>query len=63
MEGKKFRHFKGGIYTVVCIACLEHNPEQKVVVYQDEAGWNWVRDFEEFFDTLPGGHPRFIEIV
>jgi hypothetical protein len=29
-----WRHYKGGLYLVVCSACLEDNPERVMVVYR-----------------------------
>ena len=43
----RYRHYKGGIYEVVCEALLEsdHTP---VIVYRDEAGAVWVRPRDAF---------------
>ncbi len=57
----RYRHYKGGIYEVVCEALLEsdHTP---VIVYRDEAGAVWVRPRDAFFDTVTAEglvQPRF----
>jgi hypothetical protein len=47
----RFRHYKGGVYEVVCEAILEadHTP---VVVYRGEDGITWVRPRAAFFETV-----------
>ena len=57
----RYRHYKGGIYEVVCEALLEpdHTP---VIVYRDEAGAVWVRPRDAFFGTVTADglvQPRF----
>jgi len=56
-----YRHYKGGIYELVCEALLEsdHTP---VIVYRAEDGAVWVRPRDAFFDTVSVGgatQPRF----
>ena len=47
----RFRHYKGGVYEVVCEAILEadHTP---VVVYRGDDGATWVRPRAGFFETV-----------
>jgi hypothetical protein len=47
----RFRHYKGGIYELVCEAVLEadHTP---VIVYRGQDGKVWVRPKEAFFETV-----------
>jgi len=57
----RYRHYKGGVYELVCEARLEadHTP---VMVYRGEDGRTWVRPKAEFFETveLDGAQvPRF----
>ena len=57
----RYRHYKGGIYELVCEAVLEadHSP---VIVYRGEDGVVWVRPRDAFFQqvTLDGvTQPRF----
>lgn len=57
----RYRHYKGGIYELVCEAVLEadHTP---VVVYRGQDGVVWVRPRDAFFEavTLDGRIlPRF----
>jgi hypothetical protein len=62
----RYRHYKGGIYELVCEAVLEadHMP---VIVYRGQDGKTWVRPREVFFETvMPEGAsvpvPRFAPI-
>ncbi len=66
----RYRHYKGGIYTVICHARSEATLRE-VVVYRSEAtGEAWVRDRVDFFSCVhtekPGGIeervPRFERI-
>ena len=57
----RYRHYKGGIYELVCEARLEadHTP---VIVYRDEGGAIWMRSRAAFFDSITVGdvvQPRF----
>lgn len=61
----RYRHYKGGIYELVCDALLEsdHTP---VIVYRDEGGTVWVRPRDVFFDTVTVGgatQPRFAPLA
>ncbi len=60
----RFRHYKGGMYELVCEAVLEadHTP---VIVYRGEDGAVWVRPTSVFFETveLDGARvPRFAAV-
>jgi len=57
----RYRHYKGGVYELVCEAVLEadHTP---VMVYRGEDGRIWVRPKAAFFETVELGGaqvPRF----
>lgn len=57
----RYRHYKGGIYELVCEAVLEadHTP---VMVYRGQDGVVWVRPRDAFFEhvTVDGvAQPRF----
>jgi len=57
----RYRHYKGGVYELVCEAVLEadHTP---VMVYRGEDGRIWVRPKAVFFETVELGGaqmPRF----
>jgi hypothetical protein len=58
---KRYRHYKGGIYELVCEAVMEadHAP---VVVYRGQDGAVWVRPRAAFFETVSvdgAAVPRF----
>jgi len=48
-----FRHFKGGLYKLVCIA-NDSETQEKMVVYQALYGEKlcWVRPYEMFFGKV-----------
>lgn len=61
----KYRHYKGGIYEIVCEAKLEADPSVTMMVYRSEEGVIWTRPQEAFFETVQHqGHtvPRFSPI-
>lgn len=47
----RFRHYKGGLYELVCEATLEsdHTP---MVVYRAANGSVWIRPKSVFFETV-----------
>lgn len=48
----KYRHYKGGIYEIVCEAKLEADPKVILMIYQSEEGLIWARPKEVFFETV-----------
>ena len=61
----KYRHYKGGIYEIVCEARLESDPNVIMIVYKSEDGLIWTRPREVFFELVQhNGHtvPRFAPI-
>jgi hypothetical protein len=59
-----YRHYKGGIYELVCEAVLEadHTP---VLVYRGQDGAVWVRPRAAFFESVDVGGvtlPRFAPV-
>lgn len=48
MEGKLYKHFKGHIYRVICLAKSSSDLTLKVVYENIETHEIWVRDYEEF---------------
>ncbi len=48
----KYRHYKGGIYELVCEAMLEANPDVILMVYKSEEGLIWARPKDVFFETV-----------
>ncbi|MFD0710610.1 DUF1653 domain-containing protein [Paenibacillus sp. GCM10027626] len=57
----RYRHYKGGEYTVINVAWHSETSEQ-LVIYQDKYGQLWARPFEMFHGCLPDGTKRFVEI-
>jgi len=48
----KYRHYKGGIYEIVCEARLESDPNVIMVVYKSEDGSIWMRPRDVFFEFV-----------
>jgi len=48
----KYRHYKGGIYEIVCEARLESDPDVIMVVYKSEDGLIWTRPSDVFFELV-----------
>lgn len=48
----KYRHYKGGIYEIVCEATLESDPGITMVVYKSEEGLIWTRPRDAFFELV-----------
>jgi len=48
----KYRHYKGGIYEVICEALLESDPGVVMVVYRSEEGLVWTRPRDAFFEFV-----------
>lgn len=60
----RYRHYKGGVYEVVCEAILEAD-HTAVVVYRGQDGMTWVRPRDAFFgmvDVDGGRMPRFAPV-
>ena len=61
--GKRYRHYKGGEYTVLAIARLESDPSIECAVYQAEYDTDdygrkpiWIRALSEFEgEVITGG--------
>lgn len=47
----KFRHYKGGIYELVCVATLESDLSP-MIVYRAANGSVWVRPESVFFELV-----------
>ncbi len=48
----KYRHYKGGIYEIICEAQLESDPKVTMMVYRSEEGRIWTRPKDEFFEPV-----------
>lgn len=57
--GEVWRHYKGGEYTVVCVARDEADANWLKAVYHGEDGRVWTRDLSEFIGFTEDGKRRF----
>jgi hypothetical protein len=48
----KYRHYKGGIYEIVCEARLESDPHVIMIVYKSADGLIWTRPGDAFFELV-----------
>lgn len=48
----KYRHYKGGIYEMVCEAKLEADPNVILMIYKSAEGLIWARPKDVFFETV-----------
>jgi hypothetical protein len=48
----KYRHYKGGIYELVCEAKLESDPAVIMMVYKSHDGSIWARPKNVFFEQV-----------
>lgn len=48
----KYRHYKGGMYELVCEAKLESDPEVIMIIYRSHDGMTWARPREVFFELV-----------
>ena len=48
----QYRHYKGGIYEIICEAKLEADPEVIMIVYKAVDGAIWTRSRNEFFEFV-----------
>jgi hypothetical protein len=48
----KYRHYKGGIYDLVCEARLEPDPDVIMMVYKGADGTIWTRPRDVFFERV-----------
>lgn len=48
----KYRHYKGGIYEIICEAKLESDSNITLIIYRSENGLIWARPREVFFETV-----------
>lgn len=50
--GEKYRHFKGGLYTIVGFAAHTETYDT-LVIYTDSRGYHWARPVGMFIDMVP----------
>jgi hypothetical protein len=48
----RYRHYKGGIYELICEATLESDPSVTMIVYKAANGTIWTRPKAVFFELV-----------
>ena len=48
----RYRHYKGGIYELVCEATLESDPTVTMIVYKASNDTIWTRPASVFFELV-----------
>jgi hypothetical protein len=48
----RYRHYKGGIYELICEATLESDPTVTMIVYKASNGTIWTRPSSVFFELI-----------
>lgn len=51
LDGHTYKHYKGGLYSVIGIA-YHSETLRKLVVYKNSEGKMWVRPLEMFLDNV-----------
>ncbi len=65
MHTTRYRHYKGGIYELLCEATLESDHTVTMIVYKAANGTIWTRPASVFFETIEHDGakvPRFAAI-
>lgn len=52
MSIQRYRHYKGGLYELVCEAILESDPSVTMIVYKAANGTIWTRPASVFFEQI-----------
>jgi hypothetical protein len=52
--GQVWRHYRGGIYKVLCLAKIEADETPVVVYMSPETKQAWVRPVTEWLETVDG---------
>lgn len=55
----KYKHYKGGIYTVIADEAKHSETKEWFVVYTNEIGDVWIRPHEMFHGYTEDGRKRF----
>lgn len=61
-QGQTYRHYKGGLYMIVCRSVDEATLGQLVTYRSRERGTVWTRTLEDFQAILPDGTRRFTPV-
>jgi len=59
---KRYRHFKGGIYEVICEARYSEMPMELVIYRSLDTGLIWARPDWMFYGYTEDGKKRFEEV-
>ncbi|CAH2894736.1 MULTISPECIES: DUF1653 domain-containing protein [Paraburkholderia] len=65
VQTTRYRHYKGGIYELICEATLESDPAITMIVYRAANGTIWTRPASVFFEQVEhegAKVPRFAAI-
>lgn len=63
VEGQLYRHYKGGIYAVICIASHTET-EEDLVVYKDvHSGKVWARPVAMWDEFIPDNNCRRFTLI
>lgn len=64
VAGRLYRHYKGGLYRVICLAKREEESHVEVVVYRSIVGvWVWTRTVESWREPTEAGSERFHDVA
>ena len=59
-EGQLYRHFKGTIHRIICIAKDSETLDEKIVYTHEDTGEMWVRNKKEFLSEVD--HKKYPDI-
>jgi hypothetical protein len=63
LPGEVYRHYKGGIYSIVCRSIKEDTLEPLVTYHSNAKGTNWTRTVENFTEMVDATiGPRFTRL-
>jgi hypothetical protein len=57
--GQHYRHYKGGLYTVLAISLREYDLEPQVTYRSETYGTCWTRSLANFLEHVEPDCPRF----
>jgi len=58
--GHLYKHFKGNVYRIVCVARDSESLEEKVVYNHDGTDKFWIRNLEEFLSEVD--HEKYPDV-
>jgi len=63
--GGTYRHYKGNIYTVLCVARSSENIDEQFVVYQDQKAPEkiWARPLSMFMEEVEWEEKRVLRFT